>query len=219
VDRSGRSLVADNAVGIICDRVLVDSARRSWFVDHGMPLTAEQARCAANYEGTPTDAGFLKDPRMRRFINERWTGLYLRYVATHPQYSLGEPAAAAGRLLSTDPKMGTPRILRTDAVVKMLYAGSLAVLPVIAAAGVVVGRRRQGLRAERAVSAAVVAFALAWYVGAWIGAATELGRLSVPAGIALRVGLIILAGVALGQATPARDVSLCAPSRISQTAR
>jgi hypothetical protein len=212
---------------IIHDRVITDRGRTAWFVGQGMP----------NPRFDPTDIGrpTSQNPAWYAWLYSHGERTYLRFVATHPEYTLidplpflsGEQASlyhpnrAVFPSLQPDP---TPSILSPNAdygrhrdvlpsvVQQFLFdqgqIGALLVLAVLGGGLAWLGWRRFGRDQRLVVPVFVTLSAIPQAYIVWLsgGEAThELDRLSITTAVSVRIGLWVLLAVAADRFVVSRD--------------
>ncbi len=135
---------------------------------------------------------------------------YARFLLTHPWYTLtaplpemvsvrrsyGDPVEPKVTMLSPADGYGTARPVIPEPVEQVLFdpgATGTILTALVGVLGWAAVRRRWADR-RWAVPLATVAISLASLVVGWHGATPELPRLAIVSAIALRIGLIVLAG-------------------------
>jgi hypothetical protein len=186
-----------NAYGIAAARVLPDPGATNYFVARGLPLAVfrEQAR------RQPDHGVASHNPRIRAWIRARWKQAYASYLAEYPVHTVTEPLRAAPRLLSSDQvslAYATPRAVLPEPVERLLggtrvwlaalVGGSLALW--------LVSLRVARPRPVEIVPWTLLGLGLVWAELVWNLSADELPRLSVPEGVAVRLGALLLAAFA-----------------------
>jgi hypothetical protein len=227
--RHDRTLSNGAIAYIIHDRIVTHPDRIAWFVRHGMPDPHFDP--GASSIGRP----FALNPAWNVWLKSRGERTYLRFVATHPGYTVigplpflsGEKASlyhanhAIFASLQPDP---TPSILSPDAnygrhrdvlpsvVQQFLFnqgeIGELLLLAGLGGALAWIGWRRFGRDRRLLVPALVALSAIPQAYVVWLsgGEAThELDRLSITTAVSVRIGLWVLLAVAADRLLASRD--------------
>lgn len=225
--RHNRTLSNGAIAYIIHDRVVTNRDRTAWFVGQGMP----NPRFDPTAIGRPTS----QNPAWYAWLDSDGERTYLRFVATHPEYTLidplpflsGEkvslyhPNRAVFTSLQPDP---TPSILSPTAdygrhrdvlpsvVDQFLFdqgrIGGLLVLAALGGGLALMGWRRLGRDRRLIVPALVALSAIPQAYVVWLsgGEAThELDRLSITTAVSVRIGLWVLLAVAADRLAVSRD--------------
>jgi hypothetical protein len=180
-----------NAFLIVRHRILQDHEARRYFVARGLPLATLRAEA-----GRPDRVAF-ENPRIQAWLLGRWKPAYGSYLASRPLDTLGTPIGRAPRLESTDggrlayaePRPVLPGFLQAALWGTRLWLLALAV----GSLGLwLFSLRRRRPRIVEIVPWVLLALSLLWTELVWNLSATELQRLSMPGGIALRLGLLML---------------------------
>jgi hypothetical protein len=204
---------------IVALRVLPDPSYTSWFVDHGMPDTP----AIQSFAGDWTPYELANDPDFRPWVRAHGGSTYLKFVLSHPRYTLWSPLpyltgeepslyapAPPFEALSPDP---TPSLLspdvnwgrHRDVVPRVLedllfgrgQIGDLVLLGGIGLALAAVSRRRYGWDRRLWVPAVVVASVIPHAYVVWLGSATELDRHAIAVAVSARIGLWLIVAFSL----------------------
>jgi len=211
-----QSISRTNVGSIIQVRVFPNAGWTRWFEAHGMPYS----RSIAAYAGT----GFQYRNENRAYFNwidEHGTATYLRFVLTHPVYTLIDPLPffpgeqpsvtyprgphysplqpnPTPSLLSPIVDYGRHREVLPSVIDRLLFdqgeIGDVLALLIASVALAVYGRRRYGPDSRLVVPAVLVLGAIPFAYLVWLAggeAVFELDRLSIITATELRVGLWI----------------------------
>jgi hypothetical protein len=189
-----REIPRSNAVSILVDRIAERPAALRYFRDHGLPAFSDrQQDHIGDYLGN--EEPFLGDRRLVRWVDDRFLSTYARFLASRPSYLLGDPLENTRRVVATPAGYGDPRRVlpsRTDA---LLYGWrSLQLLVIASAVAALAAARSRAFRRAPAALLGVAAIVTAafWVWSVFLLSANELPRLGVPAGVMLRVGLLLV---------------------------
>lgn len=215
-----------NTAQILVRRVLLDEARSRWFVGHGMPGKG-RALLAPPYENRFGDPAveLQEDPRFGSWLRADATPTYLRYLVTHPGFTVTTPFSDDGAVrafaVGTD-GYGSARAVVPRAVVTVAWpiAGDdQTVLGTLVAGillvGAVVAVRSPSRRRAFAGAGGVVLVGAATVVMVTHSAGWEYERLLVPTGVAVRMALLWLLAALWGDVSvaPASGWRAGAPRR------
>lgn len=90
-----------NTANIIADRMLTDPDATRFYVDHGLPTTAEQRADAGRF-WTHQDV-YLRDPTLVAWIDRSGQSTYIGWLAHQPVATLVDPARHAPGLMTAAP--------------------------------------------------------------------------------------------------------------------
>ncbi len=227
-----QSISRTNVGSMIQNRILLNKGWTRWFVAHGMPYSPSIAK----YAGVPFHYRH-ENQEYFHWIDTEGTHTYLRFVLTHPRYtlidplpyfpgeqaSLQHPNTSPFRALEPNPtpsllspvvNYGRHRNLLPSVVDRLLFdqgeIGDLLLLSAAAAGLFWVGRSRLGDRGVLIVPALVVASAVPQGYLVWLAggeAVGELDRLSMVTAVSVRIGLWILVALAADRAVAARHTA------------
>jgi hypothetical protein len=199
---------------VMSERILDDSARTQWFVDHGMPVNAELRSLGGKYAAR-TERAYLFSPKLAKFrawASDRGPRTYIEYAATHPAWTLTQPFAGDDQL--TPAKLDYygahgvatwwPLPLRR---LLLDWQRTTVLVSVVLTAIVIGWALRVGARPSRAWVAAfgiVVIAALQWIL-TWLGDSYEVGRHTVDAVVQAELSLLLLAVIVAQEARRARS--------------
>ena len=193
-----REVARDNVTFIVVTRVAPHPDRLEWFVDQGMPASAS---------GEYHFAEMMEDPGYVRWVEGEGLSTYVRYLATHPWYTLtaplddlvgerrsfGDEVVFGETLLSPGEAYGASRPVIPEVVESVLFnpGHTGGIVFALVATAVATGWAWSRRQARWTLPLAIVGVSLVALVVGWHGAASELGRLSLIAAVTLRVGLIL----------------------------
>jgi hypothetical protein len=212
-----------NSGQIVVRRVLGDDARTAWFRARGMPGNGP-ALLVPPYDNVFGDPAveLQRDPRFGPWLRGDFPSAYLRYLATHPGYTVGLPFGAEGAwgaaLGGTSGygnaravlPAGVPVALWPDARgAQRLVVGLGAVVLVAAAVGAV---RSPGRRRALAGAGGVLVVVAANVVLVTHTAGLEYERLLLPTATGARFALLWLAAVTLGGVTVSAPAASAGPA-------
>jgi hypothetical protein len=185
-----RSIQRYNSMAILADRILPDARASAFFRSHGLQVTGEDQELAGDFSDHPSV--FLDDQPLVDWVDRHFLATYASYLATNPVRAI--PAAARGvSELPPTVEFGLTKLAPLSGVWRAVWGvGSLLVLGALAAAttGAAAIQRRWRPTTLLVAGCAGVVLAWWWLLVVWLLSATELGRLSVPANLLLRVALI-----------------------------
>jgi hypothetical protein len=193
-----QEVVQENLTVIVANRIAPNPERLSWFRGHGMPTPASGD---LGYTALKADRAFT------HWVGHEGRGVYVRYLVTHPWYSLTEPLddlvgvrpsygdepAPQLTMLSPGDAYGASRPVEPELLEQVLFqpGGTGAILAgLLGVAGWTVFRLRRRHRGW-AVPLALLAVSLASLVAGWHGATPELARLAIVGAAGIRIGLIV----------------------------
>lgn len=215
-----------NTAQILVRRVLQDEARSRWFLDHGMPGNG-RALLVPPYENRFGDPAveLQENARFGPWLRSDAAPAYLRYLATHPGFTLTTPFSDDGALgafaVGTD-DYGSGRAVVPDAVETVAWpvgGGTQTALGALAAgillAGALAAARSPSRRRAFAGAGGVVVVAVATVVVVTHTAGWEYERLLVPTAVATRMALLWLLAALVGDVSvvPANGSRDRAPRR------
>jgi hypothetical protein len=201
-------IVHYNLAQIVGNRVLPDSARTDWFVDHGMPLADGVVVGEAR---TPQE--LLADRPFRRWIDRDGIRVYVRFLATHPWNTLTEPLESLvsdrppfGDLTRVDEAMlagadsyGVAREVLPSVVENALFepgqAGAVVFALVVVLGATAWCWRRYGADLRWALPLLLLAVQWPALLIAWHASTAELGRLALGSALLVRLALILQAAL------------------------
>jgi hypothetical protein len=196
-----QEIVTTNLTVIVANRIAPDPDHLAWFVDQGMPLPG-----GGNWDPNAME----QDADFGPWVREEGRSTYARFLVTHPWYALtaplpdmvsvrrsyGDPVEPKVTMLSPADGYGSARPVIPEQVERLLFepgATGTILTVLVGVLGWALVRRRWADR-RWAVPLATVAISLASLVIGWHGATPELPRLAIVSAVALRIGLIVLAG-------------------------
>ena len=181
-----------NAVGVIQNRVLTDSAATAFFRDRGMPNTA-LIRSQAD-EPFRWRSPLLKHPPLRAWVNSDFRRTYIEYLATHPFGTVRRPLGDFGAATLNQAGYTAPRRVLPVAVHKAVWSSrnGLVLLTILALTSVLLATRAQVTSRGMWIAVAGVGVAGLWGIMIWHQAATELTRLFAPVSLLLHVSLVLM---------------------------
>jgi len=215
-----------NSAQILVQRVLTSDERTEWFVSRGMPDTGAALLAIAASRFRDPAVELQDDPRFGPWLRDEFTGVYLRYLVSHPGYAVGQPLSqdtTARALLGTD-EYGQARAVLPGPVVAVFWPRSSAarlvdviVALVVLGAGVAAAVRSPGRRRALAGAGGVLLVTVANLVLVTHTTGWEYERLLLPVGIGARLALVWLAatlvgGVAVGGVTVSERVASAGPA-------
>lgn len=199
-----------NTAQIIVRRVLPNDDRYQWFRDHNMPNNG-RVLVVPPYENTFNDPAveLQWDPRFGRWLREDGETTYLRYLVTHPGFTLTTPFSDDGALralaVGTEAYGSSRRVVPdlVDTVFWPQTGGEQTALAVFVAgilvAGAVCATRSRSYRRAFAGAGGVLVVAVVNVMMVTHTAGYEYERLLVPTGVAARIALLwLLAALAGG---------------------
>jgi hypothetical protein len=210
-----------NSAQIVVQRVLTDDERSGWFEARGMPDTGAALLATAASRFRDPAVELQDDPRFGPWLRDGFTGVYLRYLLSHPGYAVGQPLSqdtTARALVGTD-EYGSARAVLPGPVVEVFWPRSyparlaaVVVALVVLAAGVAAavgspGRRRALAGAGGVLLVAVANLVLVTHTAGW-----EYERLLLPVGVGARLALIWLTATLLGGVTVSGRVASAGPA-------
>lgn len=196
-----QEIVTTNLTVIVANRVVPSPDRLAWFVAEGMPVPTD-----GNWDPNAME----KDPAFGPWVREEGRATYAKFLLTHPWYTLtapmpdmvsvrrsyGDPVEPKVTMLSPADGYGTARPVIPEQVEQLVFEPG-ATGTILTALVLVLGWAALRWRwADRrwAVPLGVIVISLASLVVGWHGATPELPRLAIVSAVALRIGLIVLAG-------------------------
>lgn len=196
-----QEIVTTNLTVIVANRIAPSPDRLAWFVDHGMPIPG-----GGNWDPNAME----QDQAFGPWVRDEGRATYARFLLTHPWYSLtaplpdmvsvrrsyGDPVEPKVTMLSPADGYGTARPVIPEPVERILFEPGATGTILAALVGVLgwAAVRRRWADRRWAVPLATIAISLLSLVVGWHGATPELPRLAIVSAIALRIGLIVLAG-------------------------
>lgn len=196
-----QEVVQTNLTVIVSNRIAPHAGRLAWFRDHSMPVPPS---------GDLGPASLSADPAFSRWVRGPGRGTYVRYLLTHPWYSLTEPLddlvgirrsygdepRPQSTMLSPSDGYGSARPVIPELMEQALFqpGATGAVLAALGALGGLILVRWERRRRGWAVPLIVISISLASLLIGWHGATPELGRLAIVAAVGLRLGLIVQFG-------------------------
>jgi hypothetical protein len=196
-----QEIVTTNLTVIVANRIAPDPDRLAWFVGEGMPVPV-----GANWDPNAME----KDPEFGPWVRSEGRRTYARFLLTHPWYTLtaplpemvtvrksyGDPVEPRVTMLSPADGYGTARPVIPEPVERYLFEPGATGTILAVLVGVLGWAALRWRWADRrwAVPLATIAISLASLVVGWHGATPELPRLAIVSAVALRIGLIVLAG-------------------------
>lgn len=197
-----QEIVRHNLTVIVMNRMAPDAGRLQWFVDEGMPLPTSGGRSFDDFD---------QDVTFQRWVAEEGSGTYLRFLVSHPWYTVTEPlddfvyarpsyqddALPQATMLSPADAYGSARPVIPEPVEQILFGPGqtgvvLATLTAVMAWSLV---RRRWIDQRWIVPAATAVLAVGGLYASWHGATPELPRLATVAAVVLRIALILQIGV------------------------
>lgn len=224
--RHNQTLSRNNIASIIQLRVLPDRQWTAWFVAHGMPYSQRLAK----YSGLPYHEGPLV-PRFTRWLNRDGESTYVRFLLTHPRYTLVDPLPAfSGETASNlHPNTSvyyplqpnpTPSILSPsvdyarhrevvptiveDVLFNQGQFGDVLTLAVAAFALMIFSLRRFGRDRRFVVPLVAVLLAIPEGYVVWLSGPGEIDRLSMVTAVSVRIGLWAMLAVGIDRVLAAR---------------
>lgn len=196
-----QEIVTTNLTVIVANRIAPAPDRLAWFVDHGMPIPG-----GGNWDPNAME----QDQDFGPWVRSEGRSTYARFLLTHPWYTLtaplpdmvsvrrsyGDPVEPKVTMLSPADGYGSARPVIPEPVGRWLFepgATGTILTVLVAVLGWAALRWRWADR-RWAVPLATIAISLASLVIGWHGATPELPRLAIVSAVALRIGLIVLAG-------------------------
>ncbi|MGH9088571.1 MAG: hypothetical protein ACRDYZ_10775 [Acidimicrobiales bacterium] len=204
------SITRFNAIAIVRYRVETHPGELQYLEARGLPMVAPlrapipfgPAGLPVNVteHANPTDmTHLLASPQLVDWIDQRWDGVYARYLVTHPATALGPPIANAPALMTVDPGYVQGKELPVW-LLDVTYGASPAYLLVLFGLAVIVAVAA-GARGRASATlwllGAALAFDYLWCAAVWNLSASELPRLYDPQAVVAHVLLdaLLLAGV------------------------
>lgn len=193
-----QEIVQNNLTVILANRVAPDADRRAWFLGHGMPVPPSGAMDFGSLE---SDAAF------QDWVSSEGRSTYVRYLVSHPWYTLTEPLddlVSVRRsygdepipdvaMLSPADSYGSARAVLPEVAERLVFGPGESGTVVAALAGLgglsLLARRERDRRWVLALG--LVAVSLVSMIGGWHGATPELNRLAIVAAVTLRIGLVL----------------------------
>ena len=196
-----QEIVSTNITVIVANRIAPAPDRLAWFVGEGMPVP----------EGGNWDPNAMaQDPDFGPWVRSEGRSTYARFLLSHPWYTLtaplpemvtvrksyGDPVEPRVTMLSPADGYGIARPVIPEQAERLLFepGATGTVLTALVAVLAWAAIRRRWADRRWAVPLATVAISLGSLVIGWHGATPELPRLAIVAAVALRIGLIVLAG-------------------------
>lgn len=196
-----REIVDTNLTVIVANRMAPAPDRLAWFVAEGMPVPA-----GGNWDPNAME----DDPEFGPWVRTEGRSTYARFLLTHPWYTItaplpemvtvrrsyGDPVEPRVTMLSPADGYGSARPVIPEQAERFLFepGATGTILTALAAVLGWAAVRRRWADRRWAVPLATIAISLASLVIGWHGATPELPRLAIVAAVALRIGLIVLAG-------------------------
>lgn len=196
-----QEIVNTNLTVIVANRIAPEPDRLAWFVAEGMPIPG-----GGNWDPNAME----QDAAFGPWVRSEGRSTYARFLLTHPWYTLtaplpemvtvrrsyGDPVEPRVTMLSPADGYGSARPVIPEQAEQLLFdpGATGAILTVLVGVLGWALVRRSWADRRWAVPLATVAISLASLVIGWHGATPELPRLAIVAAIALRIGLIVLAG-------------------------
>lgn len=231
-----------NTYGLIELRVFGHPDRTQWFAEHGMPVgpkiipaktfvpralvPASLVRAARTPVGLNPPELVVRGGRpFVRWMRDKGPSTYLKWLATHPGYTVREPLANVDLMVVPAIDRLTPAVdsrhVYPSFVTDVLFeSGFVLVLLLVAALLVtlVLVLRHQ---ANRFVVFAwcVAAVGVALLFVAWHGAAIEISRHAIVASVSLRLGALMALVFGVDRLLSARTTGASAPAESCSSAR
>jgi hypothetical protein len=203
IGQGDRPIQRFNSMAILVDRVVPDPNASAYFQARGLVLSGTERQFAGQF--APHATIYLSDGRLVDWVDHRFLVTYGSYLAHDP----GQTAArAAHGVIGMLPpvEVGLTRLSPLTGLWRVVWGRtSLLLAGILAAAGtaatIACGRFRwTSLEVAGFVGAVLAGW---WLLAVWFLSATELGRLSMPGGVLLRLALImVLARAADGLLDP-----------------
>ncbi|MEY2426478.1 MAG: hypothetical protein QOI61_2050 [Actinomycetota bacterium] len=204
---SNSARTAPSLYDVVGVRVLADEGMTRYFESHGMPKSVERLR------GRYSDPYDPKDPfrtaadleGFRRWASKHGRITLVRYIVTHPRWSIGKPLRSPDMLGGplTNPPLtsygGSGYLSPLPAELqRLVFQQNNAALwvEVLAIAGVLAIGWRRGDPQTWVLPAMIAALGVPHALLAWHGDTLEVGRHGVAAVVQLRVGLAMVAVIA-----------------------
>jgi hypothetical protein len=181
-----------NTNSIISDRILADG-HIDFLIEHGMPPPTDRMQSVSG-DFVGNESVYLDNAELQTWIEDSWAVTYAKYLLSHPQQALIEPLQHAPRLWSKydhygPPSQGVLQNLRAHLFITKEWILVVVLVAVGLLACLRTRHRDHGSLDAVAAGCVLTAFVLGFLV--WHLAATELERLSLPAAVLLRLGLIL----------------------------
>ncbi|MCU1496500.1 MAG: hypothetical protein JWM47_453 [Acidimicrobiales bacterium] len=210
-----QEIVRENLTVIVANRIATDPGRLAWFKDHGMPVPASGA---LDYTSLKGDASFV------HWVAGDGRQTYVRFLVSHPWYSLTEPlddlvgtrrsygdeVVPQTTMLSPGDAYASSRPVEPEVLEQVLFqpGGTGTVLTALGAVVIWTAVRRRRRHAGWVVPTVLIVISLASLVAGWHGATPELARLAILGSVGLRIGIIIqLAVLAEGELLARRSLA------------
>jgi hypothetical protein len=216
-----------NIYTVIELRVFGHIERTRYFVEHDMPVSADIERFRSFVPRELVPPHLVQDARVPiglnvpdlvvtgrrpfiRWMQDEGPSTYLKWLASHPGYTVAEPLRNLHELVAPklaritpplDARAVMPTILRKvlfESPVLYLLSISAALLSAIAAVLLKLMSR------PLAVAWCVVGMSIALLYVAWLGAAIEIERHAIVASVASRIGILMVLAFTVDLLRPAR---------------
>lgn len=206
--RHNQTVARTNLTVIVVNRLLPNPHERAWFARRGTPISPQVRYAVLHREAPPRN--------FARWIDSHGESAYLRFVVTHPRYTFVGPAfslapyqpAGLSSILSPDAEYGDYRHVIPSFAESLLFEEGrlreLLILATIAFVLLLASLRRAGFDSRFVVPLIPVALALPEGYFIWVTAPGEFSRLGMITAVSLRVGLWIVAAVALDRLVAVR---------------
>jgi hypothetical protein len=193
VGEGDRPIQRFNSMAILVDRVVPDANARAYFQARGLELTDTERALAGQF--AHHTAVYLDDSRLVGWVDRRFLVTYGSYLASHPRETVTRAAGGVVGLL-VPVELGLTHLAPLTGTWQIVWGrAALLVLAIGAGAGTTTTIVIRRFRWASMEIAGLVGAVLAgwWLLAVWLLSATELGRLSVPGAVLLRLAMITLA--------------------------
>jgi hypothetical protein len=185
------------AVHLLVDDMAPDPSALRFLAARGLPVTPALLAERGNFQGGISPV--FADRRLMRWIDERWTGAYLAYLAADPLHTLAQPLREAPAGLSSNYGSLSPRDVMPSPVRELVWATAAGDLVLwIGLGSVLFGAALRGglaLRRVWVVGVLLIAGLFGLYMTVHLSAyppSGDLIRLLLPVGVMVRIALLIL---------------------------
>jgi hypothetical protein len=213
-------ILADNAHNLLVLRILQEPDGVSFFARRGLPDLEILRREATTRQFTGRRSVVLKDPVWTKWIEDHWIPTYSAWLIRHPVATIRRPFGNLSTDLSGFPSYASIRRVLPSPIQDAFWDRSAGDLPfsLVVAVGLWLASLRLPRRDDLDLWAVgIILSAVLWYFIAWHLTVAQLGRICVPIGAALRVGIVLLALAALERILRRNDP--VAPRRSSRSKR
>ena len=193
-------ILADNAHNLLVLRILQQPDGVSFFARRGLPDLELLRREATTRQFTGRRSVVLRDPVWTKWIEDHWIPTYSAWLIRHPVATVRRPLGNLSTDLSGFPSYAPIRRVLPSPIQDAFWDRSAGELPfwLVAAVGLWLASLKMPRRDNLDLWAiGIILSAVLWYFIAWHLTVAQLGRISVPIGAALRIGIVLLALTAL----------------------